>query len=123
MRVAGKALRLSIFVGDGDTWGRELVWREVVRRASAAGLAGASVFHGMQGYGTHYRIHSRRVFAMSKDLPVAIIIVDAEDSIREFLPQIDEIVTSGLVTLDPVEVLIRYAGDGRDRSGVDAGSM
>ncbi|MET8878656.1 DUF190 domain-containing protein [Nocardia sp. NPDC004604] len=111
MRVAGKALRLSIFVGDGDTWRREPVWREIVRRAHAASLAGASVFRGMEGYGTTYRIHSRRFFAPSKDLPVAIIIVDAEDSIRGFLPQIDEIVTNGLVTLEPVEMLIHYAAD------------
>ncbi|MFE9319378.1 DUF190 domain-containing protein [Nocardia sp. NPDC052278] len=109
MRVVGKALRLSIFVG--DTWHREPVWREIVRRAHAAGLAGASVFRGMEGYGTTYRIHSRRFFAPSKDLPVAIIIVDAEDSIQRFLPQIDEIVTNGLVTLDPVDMLIRYAGN------------
>ncbi|RDI60510.1 DUF190 domain-containing protein [Nocardia pseudobrasiliensis] len=113
MRVAGKALRLSIFVGDGDTCGREPVWREIVRRAHAAGLAGASVFRGMEGYGTHYRIHSRRFFAPSKDIPVVVIIVDAEDSIRDFLPQIDDIVTNGLVTVDPVEVLIRYVADER----------
>ncbi|MBF6064668.1 DUF190 domain-containing protein [Nocardia terpenica] len=111
MRVAGKALRLSIFVGDGDNWGREPVWREVVRRAHAAGLAGASVFRGMEGYGTTYRIHSRRFFSPSKDLPVAVVIVDAEDSINRFLPQIDEVVTSGLVTVDPVDVLIRVADD------------
>jgi len=109
MRVVGKALRLSIFVGEGDTWNREPVWRELVRRAHAAGLGGASVFRGMEGYGTTYRIHSRRFFAPSKDLPVAVIIVDAEDAIQRFLPQIDEIVTSGLVTLDPVDMLIHVA--------------
>jgi uncharacterized protein len=89
MRIAGKALRLSIFVGDGDTWNREPVWREVVRRAHAAGLAGASVFRGMEGYGTTYHIHSRHFFAPSRDLPVAVII--------------------GLVTLDPVDMLIHVA--------------
>jgi PII-like signaling protein len=68
----------------------------------------------MEGYGTHYRIHRSRLFSLSKDLPVAVVIVDAEDSIRGFLPQIDEIVTNGLVTLDPVEVLIHYVADNHD---------
>ncbi|MFJ4654522.1 DUF190 domain-containing protein [Nocardia sp. NPDC088792] len=114
MRVAGKALRLTVFIGDGDTWGREPVWREIVRRARAAGLAGASVFQGVEGYGTHHRGRRRRFLPPSKDLPVAVVIVDAEDSIRGFLPQIDEIVPSGLVTLDPVEVLIHCVADRHD---------
>ncbi|MFI1919594.1 DUF190 domain-containing protein [Nocardia sp. NPDC020380] len=113
MRVAGKALRLTVFVGDGDTWNREPVWREIVRRAHAAGLAGASVFHGLEGYGTIHRTHRRRFLSLSPDRPVAVVIVDAEDSIHRFLPQIDEIVPHGLVTLDPVQMLVHYAADFR----------
>jgi uncharacterized protein len=63
----------------------------------------------MEGYGTTYHIHSRHFFAPSRDLPVAVIIVDAEDAIQRFLPQVDEVVTSGLVTLDPVDMLIHVA--------------
>lgn len=84
-------------------------------RAGLAGLAGASVIRGIEGYGASSRIHTTRLLSLAEDLPVAIIIVDAEDRIRAFLPHLDELVTDGLVIIDPVEV-IRYVG--RDRTPV-----
>jgi PII-like signaling protein len=80
-----------------------------VHRAHRAGLAGASVLRGIEGYGASSRIHTARLLSLSEDLPIAIVIVDAEERIRGFLPQLDELVGEGLVIIDPVEV-IRYAG-------------
>jgi hypothetical protein len=89
-----------------------------VHRAHAAGLAGASVWRGIEGYGASSRIHTSRILSLSADLPLAIIIVDAEDKIRAFLPQLDELVSEGLVILDPVEV-IRYVGRAPKHQGPD----
>ncbi len=114
MKLAGPALRLTIFVGEDDTWHHRPVHTEIVHRAHAAGLAGATVIRGIEGYGATSRIHTTRILSLAEDLPVAIIIVDAEERIRAFLPQLDELVTEGLVIIDPVEV-IRYLG--RDRTG------
>jgi PII-like signaling protein len=83
-----------------------------VHRAHAAGLAGASVLRGIEGYGASSRIHTNRLLSLSEDLPIVVVIVDAEERVRAFLPQLDELVTEGLVMVDPVEV-IRYVG--RDR--------
>ena len=75
----------------------------------------ATVVRGIEGYGATSRIHTTRILSLAEDLPVAIIIVDAEERIRAFLPQLDELVTEGLVIIDPVEV-IRYLGrDQADR--------
>jgi PII-like signaling protein len=102
-------MRLTIFVGEDDHWHHKPLYAEIVHRAHAAGLAGASVLRGIEGYGASSRVHTSRILSLSADLPLAIIIVDAEDKVRAFLPQLDELVAEGLVILDPVEV-IRYAG-------------
>jgi|SRR5215475_13438099 PII-like signaling protein len=121
MRIEGPALRLTVFVGEDDVWHHRPLYTEIVHRAHAAGLAGASVIRGIEGYGASSRIHTSRILSLSEDLPLAIIIVDAAEKIRGFLPQLDELVTEGLVILDEVEV-IRYVGRaggsrpaGRDR--------
>jgi len=109
MKLEGHALRLTVFVGESDQWHHKPLFTEIVHRAHAAGLAGASVLRGIEGYGASNHIHTTRLLSLSEDLPVAVVIVDAEDKIRGFLPQLDELITEGLVIVDPVEV-VRYVG-------------
>ena len=109
-RLTGSALRLTVFVGENDTWHRKPLYTEIVHRAHAAGLAGASVFKGVEGFGASSLIHTSRLLSLSEDLPVAVI-VDTEARVRAFLPQLDELVTEGLGVLDDCEV-IRYTGRG-----------
>ncbi|MEU3515103.1 DUF190 domain-containing protein [Streptomyces sp. NPDC006654] len=108
-RLTGRALRLTVYVGEDDTWHHRPLYSEIVHRAHTAGLAGASVFRGVEGFGASSRIHTSRLLSLSEDLPVAVVVVDTEERIRAFLPQLDELVTEGLVTLDDCEV-IRYVG-------------
>lgn len=112
---AGPALRLTIFVKGDDQWHHRPLYTEIVHRAHQAGLAGASVFHGIEGFGKSDTIHTSRILSLGDDLPCSIVIVDADDRIREFLPHLDELVTEGLVILDPVEV-VRYASRELDGS-------
>ncbi|RCH70056.1 DUF190 domain-containing protein [Streptomyces sp. SDr-06] len=105
----GRALRLTILIGESDLWHHKPVYTEIVHRAHAAGLAGASVFRGIEGFGASSLIHTQRLLSLSEDLPVAIVIVDDEQRVRDFLPRLDELVGEGLVMLDDCEV-IRYAG-------------
>ncbi|MGW2813818.1 DUF190 domain-containing protein [Streptomyces sp. NPDC001415] len=108
-RLTGRALRLTIFIGESDLWHHKPLYAEIVHRAHAAGLAGASVFRGIEGFGASSLIHTQRLLSLSEDLPVAIVVVDDEQRVRDFLPQLDELVAEGLVMLDDCEV-IRYVG-------------
>ncbi|PAZ13669.1 hypothetical protein CLM62_23615 [Streptomyces sp. SA15] len=113
-RLTGRALRVTVLIGENDTWHHRPLYTEIVHRAHAAGLAGASVFRGIEGFGASSLIHTSRLLSLSEDLPVAVVIVDAEQRVRAFLPQLDELVTEGLVVLDDCEV-IRYVGRGHDQ--------
>lgn len=115
MKIEGQAVRLTIFIGEDDTWHHKPLYHEIVHRAHAAGLAGASVLRGIEGYGATSRIHTTRLLSLSEDLPIAIVIVDTDERIRAFLPQLDELISEGLVIIDPVEV-IRYVGRTAERA-------
>jgi uncharacterized protein len=109
VKLDGPAVRLTIFIGENDRWHHRPLFTEIVHRAHAAGLAGASVLRGVEGYGASSRIHTARLLSLSEDLPIVIVIVDTEEKVRGFLPALDELVAEGLVMIDPVEV-IRYVG-------------
>ena len=112
MRLEGHQKRLTIFVGESDHHGHTPLATEIVQRAHRAGLAGASVFRGVEGYGASNHIHTTRILSLSDDLPIAIIIVDTEEAIQRFIPELDELISEGLVILDEVEV-IKYVGRSR----------
>ena len=105
----GLNTRLTIYLGEDDHWHHKPLYHEIVRRARDAGLAGASVLRGVEGYGASSLIHTTRILSLSEDLPVVIVIIDREERLRAFLPQLDELIGEGLVTLDQVEV-VRYVG-------------
>ena len=109
MKLPGPALRLTILIGEDDIWHHKPLYTEIVHRAHDAGLAGATVLRGIEGYGASSRIHTTRLLSLSEDLPIAVVIIDTDDRVRAFLPQLDELVTEGLVVIDPVEV-ISYRG-------------
>lgn len=113
MTLRGPAIRLTILVKESDQWHHRPVYTEIVHRAHQAGLAGASVFRGIEGFGKSSQIHTTRILSFAEDLPCSVVIVDLEERIRAFLPELDELVTEGLVMLDEVEV-VKYVGRGDD---------
>jgi PII-like signaling protein len=112
MKLEGHQQRLTIYIGESDRHGHTPLATEIVRRAHAAGLAGASVFRGVEGFGASNRLHTTRILSLSDDLPMVIVIVDRPESIAAFLPQLDELISEGLVVVDEVEV-VKYVGRGR----------
>ncbi|MGH4024024.1 MAG: DUF190 domain-containing protein [Pseudonocardiaceae bacterium] len=108
------ARRLTVLVGEYDTYGHRPLATEIVHRAHSAGLAGASVFRGIEGFGTSHAIHTSRILSLSEDLPIMIIIVDAPEMIEDFLPQIAPLLAQSLIMVDDVEV-VRFVRAGDDR--------
>jgi PII-like signaling protein len=96
---------LRILLGESDRLGHEPLYEAIVIRARAAGLAGATVTRGSMGFGASSRLHTTKILRLSDDLPLVIEIVDAEEKIQAFLPQLKEIMGGGLVTLEKVHVV------------------
>jgi uncharacterized protein len=109
----GPAKRLTVYIGERDHFGHHSLTTEIVKRAHAAGLAGVSVFRGVEGYGKSNHIHTTRILSLSEDLPVCIVLIDSDDAIARFAAEIAGLVEGGVITIEDVEVL-RYSGHARD---------
>lgn len=105
MTAKGPAVRLTVLVNESDQWHHRPVYAEIVHRAHESGLVGATVLRGIEGYGRSGRVHTSRILSLTEDLPCAVVVVDTEEKVRAFLPQVEEVVDGGLVTLERVEVL------------------
>ena len=105
MNVPNQALLLRIFLGENDQHDGRPLYEAIVLAARNAQLAGATVLRGAMGFGHSSRLHTAKILRLSEDLPLIIEIVDAEDKVRAFLPALDAMMSSGLVTLERVEVL------------------
>ncbi|MDA8056420.1 MAG: DUF190 domain-containing protein [Actinomycetota bacterium] len=107
------AERLTIIVGESDRYHQKALHSEILHRAHAAGLAGASVWRGFEGYGARNHIHTTRILSLSEDLPVKVEIVDTPERIDEFVASLADLEINGLVVREPVTVLHRD-GPGTD---------
>jgi PII-like signaling protein len=111
MRIDGPAMLVRIYVGEADHHAGKPLYQAIVELLRERGLAGSTVLRGIEGYGANARLHTTRLLRLSEDLPVLIEAVDQEDRIRAILPELDELVGDGLITLERVEV-IAYRGHG-----------
>jgi PII-like signaling protein len=105
MKIEGEGELLRIFVGESDRWEGKPLYEAIVLKAREAGLAGATVVRGMEGFGANSRIHTTKILRLSEDLPVIIEIVDRPEKVRAILPVLDGMVTEGLVTLERVQII------------------
>jgi PII-like signaling protein len=105
MKLEGKGKLLRIFIGESDTWHGRPLYEAIVRKAREAGLAGATVIRGIEGFGAKSHLHTSRILRLSEDLPLVIEMVDTEEKISAILPELDEMIAEGLVTLEAVEVI------------------
>jgi PII-like signaling protein len=96
---------VRIYIGEEDQWHGKPLYQAIVESLRSHDIAGATVYRGILGYGAHRRFHSQRKLAMSRDAPIMISVVDAEDKIRGYLPVLDDMVQEGLVVLSDVDVI------------------
>ncbi len=112
MQAQTEAKLLRIFIGESDKIRHLPLYEVVVREAKAAGLAGATTWRGLAGFGPTSRIRTAKILDLSTDLPVIVEITDEESKIAGFLPVLDRLFEEsnggGLVTMEKVQIL-RYS--------------
>ncbi len=96
---------LRIFIGENDRFENAPLYEAIVLKAREMHLGGATVLRGPMGFGHSSRLHTTKILRLSEDLPFIIEIVDSERKIDEFLPVLDGMMGSGLVTMEKVRVL------------------
>ena len=101
---------LRIFIGESDKYEKQPLYQWIVKKARESGLAGATVFRGLLGYGAGSHLHTAKLLRLSSDLPIVIEIVDTDDKIEKFMPFVDEAVKDGLATLEKVRIRLYRNG-------------
>jgi uncharacterized protein len=105
MNLGGTGLFVRIYLGESDHWHGRPLYQAIVERMRDRGLAGATVLRGIEGFGAKQHLHTTRILRLSEDLPILIEAVDTEEKIRGILPELDEMLEDGLITLEKVEIL------------------
>jgi uncharacterized protein len=105
MQIPRDAVMLRIYFGEDDKSGNLPLYEAIVLKAREMHLAGATMLRGHVGFGHSSRIHTTKILRLSQDLPIVVEIVDSQEKIDAFLPVLDGMMTSGLITLEKVQVL------------------
>ncbi len=109
MKSEKEAKLIRIFIGDSDMLSSVNLYEKIVVEARKLGLAGATVFKGIMGYGNNSIIHSAKLLTISSDLPMVIEIVDDIEKIEKFMPTLDKLFEEancgGLITLEKAEII------------------
>jgi hypothetical protein len=114
MQIPRDAMLLRIFFGEDDKAGNLPLYEAIVLKAREMNLGGTTVLRGAAGFGHSSRIHTTKILRLSQDLPIIVEIVDSKEMIDAFLPVLDRMMTSGLITLEKVQVL-HYGGGKGDK--------
>lgn len=99
------AILVRLFFGENDRHEGKPLYRYVVELCRQRGIAGATVFRGILGYGKSSVLHKAGLFSLSSDLPVVVEIVDCEENIQKILPELAQLVKDGIITLEKVKVI------------------
>ena len=105
MTLQGQGLLVRIYLGESDQWHGRPLYQAVVERLRERRIAGATVLRGIEGFGDKQHLHTSRILRLSEDLPVLVEAVDLEERIRAILPELDEMLGDGLMTVERVEVI------------------
>lgn len=115
MKLVGEGKLLRIFLGEMDKFEHKPLYEVIVLKAREQGLAGATVFRGVEGFGAASRvIHTAKILRLSEDLPIVIEIVDTEEKIKSFLQVVDQLFEKvgcgSMMTIEKAEVIKYSAG-------------
>jgi PII-like signaling protein len=95
---------LRIFLGEADEYMHRPLYRAIVLKARELHLAGATVLRGPMGYGRSTHLHTAHILRLSFDLPIVVEIVDETPKITAFLPELEKMMSGGLITMERAQV-------------------
>jgi PII-like signaling protein len=105
-RFEGERTLMRIHIGESDRWHGKPLYEAIVELLRREKLSGATVLRGVGGFGSSSVYHTDKVLRLSQDLPIVIEVVEATERIEQILPQLDQMIGGGLVTLEKVRVIL-----------------
>ncbi len=112
-RFKGERTLMRIFIGESDKYQGKALYDALIERLRAKGLAGATVLRGVAGFGASSTVHTDKILRLSLDLPIIIEVVETEEAIQKVLPDLDEMIGGGLITLERARVIMYRPGNVR----------
>ncbi len=100
-----KGKRLRIFLGEAQEWQGKPLYRTLVELAQQQGIAGATVFRGIEGFGPEHHLSTDRLPDIADNLPMIVEMVESEERIQALLPLVDRLVQRGMITVTPVAIV------------------
>lgn len=97
--------RLRIYISESDRWRGKSLDAALLETFRSLGMAGASVFRGIAGFGAQSRIHTADIEVLSFNLPIVVETIDAPEKIEAALEQVYPMVREGLITVEDVEIV------------------
>jgi len=105
LKIEGKAKLMRIYIGESDRWKEKPLFKALVEAMRANDIAGVTVYRGILGYGAHRRAHKDNPLSLSPDSSIMLSVVDTEEKLQAFLPQVEQMVEEGLVVLSDVDII------------------
>ena len=112
-RFKGERTLMRIFIGESDKYQGKPLYEALLERLRTKGLAGATVLRGVAGFGASSVVHTDKVLRLSLDLPLIIEVVETEEAIQSLLPDLDQMIGGGLVTLERARVILYRPANAR----------
>ncbi len=121
MKEQFRAKLLRIHFIEADRWHGDRLHEAIVKKCKELGIAGATVYRGIEGFGASTHIYGAHTLSISKNVPIMVSIIDTEDQIEKLLPHLDEMIPGGLIAISAVDV-IRYSRTAAAPEALPAGS-
>jgi uncharacterized protein len=102
----GERTLMRIHIGERDKYHGKPLYQAIVHLLRQQQYAGATVFRAIMGFGASSRLHASNIEVLSLDLPIVVECVDTEERIAAILPQLDEMIGGGLITLERARVIM-----------------
>jgi PII-like signaling protein len=105
----GERTLMRIHIGESDKWHGKPLHEAIVELLRKEGFSGATVLRGVGGYGGSSVYHTDKLLRLSQDLPIVLEVIETQEHIEQILPQLDQMVEGGLITLEKVRVILYRA--------------